>query len=168
MNTLKSYKNTTVNWGRSQIQIQELLEKRQAKDVRFTNISHETAEQGGLIMERNTSAIMVEFFKLRNLDGGVAGKVPVRIIIPNVPVENERVRNQMYRLLFWYLKNKFDAVDTGLVDFEQEFLPHLMIKDKSGFVGTVWQALKKPYEAMIGSGETDLLNALPAPKKEEE
>lgn len=42
-----------------------------------------------------------------------------------------------------------------------------MIKDKSGFVGTMWEMLKKPYQSMIGNGETDLMQALPEPKKED-
>ncbi len=117
-------------------------------------------------MKDNCYAVMIEFFRLTEINSGVGGKVPVRIIIPNIPTDDDRARNQMYRLLYWYIKSKFEAVATGLVDFEQEFLPHLMIKDKSGFVGTVWQMMKKPYENLIAGGETDIYNALPEPKKE--
>jgi hypothetical protein len=42
-----------------------------------------------------------------------------------------------------------------------------MIKDKSGYVGTVWQMFKKPYEAMLTRGEADFLKALPEPRREE-
>lgn len=164
LENVKAYKTTSVNWSRSQAELMRLLETRGAKDIRFTNVSWESAERGGLVMKRGTFAVMIEFFRMATLEGGTSGKIPVRIIVPNVP-EDERYRNQAYRLLYWYLKSKFEAVETGLVDFEQEFLPHLIIKDKSGFVGTVWQMFKKPYEAMIGSGETDLLQALPEPKK---
>lgn len=167
MESVKSYLTTSVNWMRSQTQIIDLLEKQGVKDVRFTNVSWETAERSGLVMEENTTAVMIEFFRITQLEGGTGGKVPVRIIIPNIPTDDDRRRNQMYRLLFWYIKSKFEAVATGLVDFEQEFLPHLMIKDKSGFVGTVWQMMKKPYKALIADGETDLLNLLPGPKEEE-
>jgi hypothetical protein len=166
--SVTSYKNTSVNWMRTQAQLTQLLEQQEVKDIRFTNISWETAERGGVLMEKNTYAIMIEFFRLTKLETGLTGKVPVRIIIPNVPTDDDKLRNQMYRLLFWYIKSKFEAVATGLVDFEQEFLPHLMIKDKSGFVGTVWQMMKKPYENLISSGETDLLKALPEPKEREE
>ncbi len=169
MDGVKAYKNTSVNWARSQTQIMQYLEKQQGiKDIRFTNISWETAEKGGLVMKKDSYAIMIEFFRLTTLDGGVSGKIPVRIIIPNVPSGSDKRRNQVYRLFFWYLKSKFEAVATGLVDFEQEFLPHLMIKDKSGFVGTVWQMLKDPYKKLIGEGETDLLKALPEPKEPNE
>ncbi len=165
MDGVKAYQNTSVNWARSQAQIMQYLEKQQGiKDVRFTNISWETAEGGGMVMKEDTYAIMIEFVRLTTLDGDVSGKVPVRIIIPNVPSGDDKKRNQVYRLFFWYLKSKFEAVETGLVDFEQEFLPHLMIKDKSGFVGTVWEMLKDPYKKLIGEGETDLLKALPEPK----
>lgn len=166
MESVKSYLTTSVNWMRSQTQIIELLEKQGVKDVRFTNVSWETAEKGGLVMDENTTAVMIEFFRITQLEGGLGGKIPVRIIIPNIPTDDDRRRNQMYRLLFWYIKSKFEAVETGLVDFEQEFLPHLMIKDKSGFVGTVWQMMKKPYKALIEGGETDLLNTLPSPRED--
>ena len=167
LQNVSAYRNTTVNWSKSQSQLMVYLETQGCKDVRFASISWETAEQRGLVMEKDTHAIMIEFFRLTTLEGGVSGKIPVRVLIPNIP-DDERRRNQAYRLLFWYLKSKFEAVETGLVDFEQEFLPHLMIKDRSGFVGRVWDMLKKPYENMIKSGETDLYQALPEPKGDKE
>ncbi len=166
LQNVSSYKNTSVNWARTQAQLMEYLELKECRDVRFSTISWDSAEKGGLVMEKDTHAIMIEFFRLTQLESGTAGKIPVRVLIPNVP-DDERRRNQAYRLLFWYLKSKFEAVETGLVDFEQEFLPHLMIRDKSGFVGRVWDMLKKPYEAMLEGKETDLYRALPAPKEEE-
>lgn len=167
LDSVKAYKTTTVNWMRSQAQIMELLEQQSVHDIRFSNISWESANQGGLVMKKDTYAIMIEFFRLTTLEGGTSGKLPVRIIIPNIPLNNDQVKNQMYRLLFWYLKTKFEAVQTGLVDFEQEFLPHLMIKDKSGFIGTVWQMMRKPYEAMLKSGEMNVLSMLPEPRGED-
>lgn len=160
LQNVSAYKNTSVNWAKSQAQLMMYLESKDCLDVRFTNISWETAEQRGLIMDQDTYAIMIEFFRLSKLESGVSGKVPVRVLIPNIP-NNEKQRNQAYRLLFWYLKSKFEAVETGLVDFEQEFLPHLMIKDKSGFVGRVWDMLKKPYENMLAGGTSDFYQALP-------
>ena len=165
LTNLSAYKNTTVNWARSQSQLLSYLEEKGCKDVRFSTISWESAERGGLVMEEETHAVMIEFFRLTQLESGASGKIPVRVLVPNIP-DNEKRRNQAHRLLFWYLKSKFEAVETGLVDFEQEFLPHLMIRDKSGFVGRVWDMLKKPYEQMIEGGETDLYKALPEPKEE--
>ena len=166
LQNVSAYKNTSVSWAKTQAQLMEYLEDKECRDVRFSTISWESAEKGGLVMEQDTHAIMIEFFRLTQLESGASGKIPVRVLIPNVP-DDEKRRNQAYRLLFWYLKSKFEAVETGLVDFEQEFLPHLMIKDKSGFVGRVWDMLKKPYEHMIESGEGDFYQALPSGKEKE-
>lgn len=163
---ISSYRDTNVNWVRTQAQIMELLEHESVRDIQFSNISWETAEHGGLVMKKNTYAVMIQFFRVTVLDGGVAGKVPVRIIIPNIPTDDDRARNQVYRLLYWYLKSKFEAVKSGLVDFEQEFLPHLMIKERSGFVGTIWDMLKKPYKAFLAGGDADVFSMLPPPREE--
>lgn len=82
---VSAYKNTSVNWTKSQSEILRLLEKEGTKDIRFTNISWETAERGGLMMEQGSYALMIEFFRLTTLPGGASGKVPVRIIVPNIP-----------------------------------------------------------------------------------
>lgn len=165
---IKSYKDTSVNWSRSQAEITNLLEKEGVRDVGFSNISWESAEKGGLVMKKNTYAIMIQFFRITTLEGGASGKIPVRIIVPNIPTDDDRARNQLYRLLYWYIKSKFEAVKSGLVDFEQEFLPHLMIKDRSGFVGTIWDMLKKPYKAFLAGGEADVFAALPPARKDED
>ncbi len=74
--SVKFYKNTSVNWSRIQSQIISLLEQQGVKDTKFSTISSETAERGGLILEKGTHAIMVEFLKLTVLSDGVNGRVP--------------------------------------------------------------------------------------------
>ena len=124
--SVSSYKNTSVNYLKSQAQIMKLLEDRDIKDTRFTNISSESMKRTGLEMVEGTSAIMLEFFKPIQVASGVGGTIPIRIVIPNIS-ENDQERNQAYRIFFWYLKTKFEAVDTGLIEFEQEFMPHIAI-----------------------------------------
>ncbi|MCK4686613.1 MAG: hypothetical protein KAT66_00625 [Candidatus Lokiarchaeota archaeon] len=148
---VKNYKNTTVDWTKSQGEIIKLLEKRGIDETRFTNLSYETMKKAGVNMEKDTCAIMLEFFKTIKLDGGVSGVLPVKMIIPNIPID-EKLRNQAYRIFWHYLKNKFIGIDSGLIEFEQEFMPHIAIGKGSG-VGTMWQAFKNKMLPQIISGE---------------
>jgi hypothetical protein len=162
LNNIKSYKNTEVHWSKSQGEIIRLLEGRGIEETRFTNISYETAKAAGLKMEKDTGAIMLEFMKTITLDGGVGGILPVKIIIPNIPSE-ERLRNQAYRIFWHYLKNKFIGIDSGLIEFEQEFLPHIAI-GRGGGIGNVWQAFKQKMLPKIISGEDSDIALLNPPK----
>lgn len=141
----------------------KLLESKDIKETRFTNISYETALRAGLRMQEGCTAIMLEFFKPIKLSDGVAGTIPIKIIIPNIPDE-ERKRNQAYRIFFWYLKTKFEAVETGLIEFEQEFLPHIAIGRGKG-TGTMWQQFKEKMLPRIISGEMSDVNLLEPPKE---
>lgn len=159
---VKAYQNTNINWVRSQADLMKLLEAREIRETRFTNISYETALRAGLEMIEDTSAIMLEFFKPTELSDGVGGTIPVRIIIPNIP-NDERKKNQAYRIFFWYLKTKFEAIDTGLIEFEQEFMPHIAL-GKGGGVGTMWRAFKEKMLPQIISGKASDIRMLEGPK----
>ncbi len=148
---VKSFKNTKIDWGKTQSDIIKLLEQRGITETRFTNIGYETAKLAGLIMNDDTSAIMLEFMKPITLDGGVGGVLPIRIIIPNIP-NDEKLKRQAYRIFWHYLKNKFIGIDSGLIEFEQEFMPHIAL-GKSNGSGNVWQAFKKTLLPNIISGE---------------
>jgi hypothetical protein len=125
--SIKAYRDTPVNWMTTQGQITKMLHAQQIYDVQFTTISQVTAEQSGLRMDKDTVAIMLVFQKHVKLDDGRSGNIPVRIIVPNV---REHQMNQYYRMIYWYLKSKFEAIDTGLVEFAEEFMAHLQITDR--------------------------------------
>ena len=160
---IKAYQNTNINWTRSQAEIMKLLEGKEIRETRFTNISYETAQKAGLEMQENTTAIMLEFFKPTQISDRVGGTIPVRIIIPNIPDE-DRKKNQAYRIFFWYLKTKFEAIETGLIEFEQEFMPHIALGKGSG-AGTIWRTFKEKMLPKIISGEVSDIGLLEAPKK---
>jgi len=163
LDNVKSYKNTSVNYMQSQAKIGKLLEDRGIKETRFTNVSFDTAKRAGLLMDENTSAIILEFFQPKALSDGLSGTIPIKIIIPNVP-DNIKVKNQAYRIFFWYLKTKFEAVDTGLVEFEQEFMPHIAL-DKGNPLGNVWNLFKDKVLPEIISGKSSDINLLGDGKK---
>ena len=92
----------------------------------------------------------------------MGGTIPIKIIIPNIPNDEKR-KNQAYRIFYWYLKTKFEAVETGLIEFEQEFMPHIAL-GKDGGIGNVWRAFKEKMLPKIISGESSSINLLEPPK----
>lgn len=165
---VENYRNTTVNWGKTQADIMKMLNKRGINDIQFTNISRETMARNGLEMKPNTYAIVLVFQKPERMPDGTTGNIPVRILIPNIRQDDNRSLNQFYRLLFWYLKSKFEAIDTGLVEFAEEFMAHLQITSSKGFVGRLWDNFKGNYYAAIGRGEQGNANLLPPISGKEE
>lgn len=164
LKNVKNYKNTSIDWTKSQGEIIKLLEARGINETRFTNISYDTAIRAGIEMEDDTCAIMLEFFKPITLDGGASGVLPVKMIIPNIP-NNEKLKNQAYRIFWHYLKNKFIGIDSGLIEFEQEFMPHIALGSGGG-IGNLWYAFKNKMLPKIISGESTDINLLESPKKD--
>lgn len=159
MKNLKSYKDTPVSWTVTQGQIVKMLSDRKIFDVQFTNVSAATAERSGLKMQANTIAIMLVFQKEEQMPSGVSGMIPVRVIVPGVPTDN-RSLNQHYRMLYWYLKTKFEAIDTGLVEFAEEFMAHLQIANRGTF-GRLWDKFRGGYYKAIETGQMPDANLLP-------
>jgi hypothetical protein len=101
---------------------------------------------------------MLVFQKHIKMEDGRSGNIPVRVVVPNVPPEK---LNQYYRLLFWYVKSKFEAIDSGLVEFAEEFMAHLQITDRTG-IGRLWDRFKKGFYKTIGNGTMPDANLLPS------
>jgi len=137
---LKSYKNTSVNWGKSQAQIGKLLDSAGISDVRFTFM-------------QSQQSIICEFNYPEEIDGKTMN-IGVRIIIRIPEHKNpEQAKNQVHRALYYYLKSKFEALDFGLIEFMQEFMPHLIVHDKQGRTQTMYQMIAPQYEKGLISGE---------------
>lgn len=160
--SFKAYANTAINWGKSQADIMKLLEKYQITETRFTNLDYSTMKNSGLEVESDTFAIMLEFFKVTALSTGLGGRVPIKIIIPNIP-NNEKSKNQAFRIFYWYLKTKFEAIDSGLVEFEEEFMPHIAL-GKGSPLGNMYQAFKKNMLPQIISGKSSDISLIEGPK----
>ena len=136
---LKSYKSTAVNWAKSQAQIGKLLDAVGISDVRFTFMQ----SQQSLICEFNYPDKVDD--KTMNIG--------VRIII-RIPdhKDPEQAKNQIHRALYYYLKSKFEALDFGLIEFMQEFMPHLIVFDKKGHTQTMYQMIAPQYQQGLISG----------------
>lgn len=134
-----AYRGTDVNWTRSQGEIYKMLNELGIYDIRFTNLKEK---------------FCLEF--LVTIDDGKPRAI--RIISPlkyTGDDENKRTRelNITHRMLLAHIKAKFVAIGRGLTEFEQEFMAHLLITDKSGNSRTMGEALLPQYRDSIESGE---------------
>jgi hypothetical protein len=135
---MKAYKNTKVNWAKSQALIGKLLDSRGIKDVRFTFLQ----TQFQLICEFNYPVVIEKKDAI----------IGIRILIP-IKDESEQGKNQIHRALFYYLKSKFEALDFGLVEFIQEFMAHIIVVDKSGTSKTAYQVFSPQYNRSLIEGK---------------
>lgn len=113
----KAYKNTKVDYVRSQIAIGKLLNNNGIKDIQHSSFADKA---------------QILFIKELKVEEKTM-KVGVKIVVPDVEEKN---RNQLYRALFYYLKAKFESLTFGFVEeyneaFVKEFMPYL-IADKEG------------------------------------
>ena len=136
---MTAYKHTSVNWLKSQAYILKLLTSRGIYESRFTNLA---------------DRFVLEF---RVVESGIVKPVAVRIVVPFQTKTDDKNRdkelNALHRVLFYHLKAKFVAIESGLTEFMEEFMPHLIIVDKQGKDTTIGQALLPQYKQSLESGE---------------
>ena len=134
----KSYRNTTVNWGKTQAQITKLLAEQGIQDVRFTFLQ----SQNQLFCEFNYPTIVEK----KDVSVGIR-------IIWNVFGEDEHEKNRSHRALYHYLKAKFSALNEGAVEVIKEFMPHIVVFDKSGISKTLYEIILPQYQKGLLTGE---------------
>lgn len=124
-------------WAKTQTKIVKLLNSKKIFETRFTNL------QDKFVLE----------FRVTDKEKPIA----IRIIVPlkTQSTENKQQQelNQMHRVLFHHLKAKFIAIECGLTEFMEEFMPHLIIMDKNGNSTTMGQTLLPQYKESLESGK---------------
>lgn len=139
-----AYKQTSVNWAKSQQSIMKILGDVGIEQIRFTNLP-----------DRH----VLEFVSREK------GRVPrgVRIVTPLIskvsdnPEKRNKELNIIHRILFNHLKAKFIAIASGLTEFEQEFMAHLIITDKQGNSTTLGEQMLPQYNKHIEKGGGNFL-----------
>ena len=139
------YQDTEVHWLKSQGEIGALLEKQGIKDFQFSSIGSQRI-------------LALQFVRPTRQKDGTTLPIPVRITIPNVHEDN---RNQVHRLLYFWLKSKFEALNFGLVEFTEEFFAHLVVPDQYGQTTTIYRQLAPQYMDGLATGRVPALNLLP-------
>ncbi len=136
----QAYRGTVVNWAKTQAQIYKILGEMGIYQIRFTNIKDKFALE-----------FLIEVSEEQKPRA-------IRIIVPlaysgNDESKRQKELNIIHRILFNHLKAKFIAIASGLTEFEQEFMAHLIITDKQGNSTTIGEALLPQYKNQIESGE---------------
>jgi len=111
----KAYRYTRIDYGISQSKIQDMLNQIGITDIRFT---------------KEGSDYMIEFIvKMRNDEypRKVRMNVPFNSELGESIRRTEQRKNQIFRVLYWHLRDKFIAVQNGLKEFEEEFLSDLVV-----------------------------------------
>lgn len=149
----KSYQGTKVNWAKSQTQIVKELNHRDIFESRFTNLENK------FVLE-----FRVKETKKLILGIGQAKGITVRIVVPFQSSTDAKKRenelNRLHRILLNHIKAKFVAIENGVTEFMEEFMPHLVIMNKAGDSTTMGQALLPQYKKSIESGEQKDFNLL--------
>lgn len=149
----KTYQGTKVNWAKSQTQIVKLLNIYGIFESRFTNLEDK------FVLE-----FRVQESKKFILGTGVVKGIMVRIIVPFSGSTDMKKRegelNRLHRVLLNHTKAKFVAIESGVTEFMEEFMPHLVIMDKSGNSTTMGQALLPQYKKQLEKGEQKPFNLL--------
>lgn len=123
--SLRSYAQTNVSPGQSRDVIEKLLGRIGVDAFRWTN----TVQAEG-----------IEFMWPRPEGAPIGYRLVIHFDAP-------AKRAQMLRALFWYLKAKIEAIEFGLLDTEQAFLPHMLTPGGQ----TVFERIQDGnVEALIG------------------
>ena len=143
--SVSAYKNTRVPAMKTQVQIRKILLKYGILDVRFTTLM----STGILVCEFVRKVKIDPKTFAEDLDTGEDGHLQIRIVISNINQKNE---NQMHRALYWYLKSKFESLTFGFLEFVQEFLPHLVLGEK-----TVYETIREQVGRSVLTGHSPRL-----------
>ena len=73
----------------------------------------------------------------------------------NIP-EKEAFQRQVYRALFYYLKNRFASVEFGITTVEEEFLQELILKLPNGTDTTVKELIKTQLDGLVFESKLQL------------
>jgi hypothetical protein len=133
-------KGTDIHWAKSQAEIARQLTELGMSAIRFTN-------------QRDRFALeFVVTLPDREQPRAVRISVPLRTRSEDGN-QREREANRLHRVLFHHLQSKFVAIAAGLSDFDEEFMPHLVLPDQHGHSRTLGEALLPAYRQAIDRGD---------------
>lgn len=146
------YDYTQVAVERSQAEIRRLLSRFNVEATRFTSFP---------------AYALLEFVR-RDPDGN--GVIPYRITVQpkvgkqprNTQRELDRAEKQVWRVVYYWLKSKLEAIQFGLLEFEQEFLPHMLLADGRGREETVDKVFFERLAGRLGSPDDPFGGLRPA------
>lgn len=116
-------------------------------DVRFTNLKDKFSVEFLITLNENEKPRAVRIM------------TPLLYTLEDES-KREKELNIAHRMLKNHIKAKFIAVGRNLVEFEREFMAHLVFTDNNGNSQTVGDALLPQYRNQIEKGNGDDLKLL--------
>lgn len=138
-----AYKSTDVHWGKTQTQIMQMLGELGIEQIRFTSLPDRFALE---FVAKETEV---------SIPRGVRIVVPLKTRPDDEPKKRNNELNTIHRILLNHLKAKFVAIGTGVTEFEQEFMAHLIIKDKTGNSTTLGDTMLPQYRKAMEGGDQE-------------
>ena len=137
--TRKPYQDTTVGVAKTQQALIDLLEKRSIHATRWT-----------------TYPDLVRF-EFQPKKEGIAYRIEMKIEKAYSARQTEQMRRATFRIVYWYVKSKLEAIDAGLADMEREFLPYMITGADRVFFQEVEDAMKNGARTLMLGAESPLL-----------
>lgn len=135
------YEDTSVSTGDSMTQLDRLVTK------------------AGIAVTRWTTLAGAVRFEFQPAEGGEAFRIEVPIQPGQTDRDSEQNRRQAFRILFWYVKSKLEAVEAGLADWRREFLAYMITGPTTVFVDHVEEAAGKGLKVLPLGQDSPLLIA---------
>lgn len=152
MSRLKAFSNTKIDVFKTQGDLEALLIKRGITASRWTHFA-ETKDEAG------TVRFEFEYQPIQKLNEVKRPPLSFRIEVEykgeQGPQGGQRgtTREQAARALYWHVKNLFDAIDFGIVDLEQAFMPYLLLPSGE----TAYEAVNEQLKELRGGEMPKLL-----------
>ena len=129
------YEDSKVPIEKSQRDIKSLLARFDVQATRFTSFPAYT---------------MLEFVRGVETGSRVTYRITIQPKLDKVGASVtmwDRAERQVWRVVYWWLKAKIEAIEFGLVEFEQDFLPYMLLADSDGQSRSVAELL---FERLAG------------------
>lgn len=152
--TTRYAEGTTVSVERSQIQIQQLLKSHKASDVGSMERSDEALI--GFSYDRRGYRISMKYPALQTFSrSGRTTRTPAQMR----SARDQEIR-RLWRALLLVIKAKIEIVESGIVSFEEEFMPYILTADGQTFSEWIRPQLERHVPLMLPSPiEEDQANA---------
>jgi hypothetical protein len=133
------YSGTKISPEQTKGEIEKLLKEHGIQDIQWTTYHGETTLKFiyGLDFRGVHKEIMFSFTP-QNIPKTVRQYNPKIFRTEKIKVNDEPVA---YRLLWWYLKAKLEAVSYGLESVEKEFLSHILLSLPNGQQATIGEKI---------------------------
>jgi hypothetical protein len=141
----KAYTTTTVEYQDTQAKITKMLESLNINGVRFTKYD------GDWKIE------FIVFLKEGEQPRKVQIKVPIDFNYDEKYMSEDQKINQLFRVAYHNLKNRFVSVTNGLKEFEDEFLSDLVIMHEGKEV-RIGDILAPQYKKLIKDSSVPILH----------